>query len=64
MPKEIARANGESLWFKVQIRVNDGIRPVWMDVPGWYSRAEARSIRAVIRRTGYSASVVKCERVF
>jgi hypothetical protein len=53
-------ANGKTTWYAIEQRYR-GLGGRWEMVPGWYTLSEAREIRAVLRRSGYAARVVRCE---
>lgn len=57
----LSRADGTTLWYEVQARRSGWPAKPWEKVPGWYTSAEARQLRAIIRRSGYGARVVRCE---
>jgi len=59
--KKSEYADGKTLWYAVEHGKRDGLYRNWTFVPGWYSKAEARSLRAKFRRCGYSARIVRCE---
>jgi len=53
-------ADGVTQWFRVEIKNRGFGRGRWEPVPGWYTLAEARSLRAAVRRCGYDVQLVRC----